>query len=375
VRLVAVALLASLAAGGLGACGDRVDDRDRLLASLRRTRALALTFSYREDAAGQRLGVDGVVEDDFRYAGRLSLDGVPLYEQVVADDLLGFRMLATDKLPATSLTPAPEGDAAIRSSSWVVDPVGAPPLSTAKKRTGPIGGRDLLAEAYTYLLQVEADVTEAAAVRKYSDEALYYKPSEDPFPTPKDDSGVTRYDLERPRLPRASQASGGAGGAASRLPGARHFRKLSIYVKDGLVQRVLERVAFDERLDDTLDYFDSLTDETADGSAAASGLGDFLKTARSELKAGRRTSVEQATLAGLNTSRATYGEDPIEFRNVEVLFRDFGGDTKVEIPDGAVETSLSTLFKVVDTEEGADATSGASTTTSSPPTTTAAPSP
>ena len=349
-RVTAVALAVLTLAGLTGACGERVDDRDRLVAALRRTKAMSRTFTYREEAAGQQISVEGIVEDDFRYAGRLNLDGEPLFEQVVADDALGFRMLATEQLPPTAITGSPDADQALRTQAWVVDPQGAPALTSAKKRSGPVGGRDVLAEAYAYLTAVEVSVTESLVVRKYSEEALYYKPSEDPFPTPDEDSGITRYDLERPRLPRASE--GGGAGAAQRLPAARHFRKLSIYVKDGLVQRVLERVAFDERLDDTLDYLESTAPEGDDT------ISSFVKKARGDLADGRRSSVEQAVLAGLNVSRETFGEDPIEFRNLEVLFRDFDADRPVEIPSAPVEAALTTLFKIVE-EDVADGGAGA----------------
>ena len=361
-RLGALTMLVASLAGVSGACGERTDDRDDLLAAVRRTSASPLTFAFREDAAGGVLSVEGLVEDDFRYAGRLSLDGKALYEQVVADDALGLRMLAPDQLPADALTTSAEADAALRGSSWVLDPAGAPALSSAKERTGPVGGRDVLAEAYDYLGSVEQAISESVQVRRYSEEALYYKPSEDPFPTPSEDSGITRYDLERPRLPRASD--GGGAGGANRIPAERHYRKMSIYVKDGFVQRVLERVAFDERLDDTLDYFE------AQAETGGQDIGDFLESAREDLREGRRASVEQATLAGVNAARDTFGEDPIEFRNVEVNFRDIGAKRPVAIPAEPVQASLTSFFKVV--EEEAD-DGGATGTVESTSTSTTAP--
>lgn len=366
-RTAAIALLVTILAAVTGACGDRVDDRDRLLQAVRRTSNQPLTFSYREETGGRKLSVEGVVEDDFRYAGRLSLDGTPLFEQVVADDSLGLRVLSPDQLPASALTPTPQADEALRGQSWVVDPVGAPALTSAKKRTGPVGGRDILAEAYDYLASVEVAISEAVTVHRYSDEALYYKPSEDPFPTPAEDSGVTRYDLERPRLPRATD--GGGAGAAQRIPAERHFRKLSVYVKDGYVQRVLERVAFDEKLDDTLDYFESGA-QSAGGTAVA----DFVRQARKNLGAGRRASVEQATLAAMNAARGTFGEDPIEFKNVEVNLRGIGETQPVAIPAEPVEATLTSFFKVVEEEaaDGGAGSDGTGTVQTEPTTTTTA---
>ena len=74
-----------------------------------------------------------------------------------------------------------------------------------------------------------------------------------PFPTPEEGVGVDRYDMRPPRLPKASDA---CGGGSSRYRAIGHFRKVAIYVKDGIVIRVLEDIDVVSRLDEIQGNYD-----------------------------------------------------------------------------------------------------------------------
>ena len=267
-RVLALALVVL----AIGACGTgrADDDRARALKVLRAAQAESYDFDWTEktDVA---LNVNGSVEDDFRFGGTLNVDGTPVLSQAVLDDAIAVQVHAVDRLPANTRVgdaPVPAGqpgagrvpEVALRQGAWVADLIGAPGLSRGKARPsdrgGPIDDRDLVYEADRYLATVIDYVRAAAFVVRYNPESAEYRPREDPFPKPA--SGEIRYDLVRTPLPRASAdgkgAAGGSGGQQNDagVPTAANFRKLGIYVKNGKITHILERVKLDERLDETV---------------------------------------------------------------------------------------------------------------------------
>ena len=99
-------------------------------------------------------------------------------------------------------------------------------------------------EARAALAYVGQAGNESLEVKRFDPEDLspVYNRSEDTFPRPSRDSGVIRYDFRRPPLPAVSAAAGSGAGGQGAYPAAKHFRRMAVYVKDGLIIQVREAI-------------------------------------------------------------------------------------------------------------------------------------
>ena len=362
----AVAIVAGVFAG----CGTKNEDRKEALAAIRAISTTPRQFRAVETEGDQKVIVNGVIGDDFRYRARVSVDGNPLLEEIVSDDAIAIRVLDQTRLSAAvdttaSVTGNAEADAALREGRWVIDKSGAPPLNSTVKRGGPVGGRDPVNQAVTIATYVEQSIGQSFGVFKYDAESIDYKPSEDPFETTEKMPGISRYDLLRPDVPRVSE-SGGSGQRVN-LPGVAHYRKLSVYVSKGKVIRVAERIQFDERLDDTVDFFV--------GQLKSANVPEEI---RQEFERGVKETKDQRLLAQgmlltLNGAREALGDDPLRLRSLDVRFTGLGKSNEIVMPSDAVEGKLAAFFPVPTDDDAAPPVPGlgglldnsSSTTTSS----------
>jgi len=353
-RRTAVLVVGLVGLGGLTACGEG-DAIDReLRAALGELEAQSRTFTYTETSEDlEDLTVRGLIEDDFRFTAQVVVDGEPLLEQVVFDDTLAVRFLSATAGDGLVLDPSAADEptdldgatveAVLASRRWVLDPTGAPPASASATDFEGVG-LDPVRDARTVVAYVEAATDQAAAVVRFNADSLDYKPSEDPFPTPEEGSEVVRYDVVAPFLPNPS--AGGAGGVV--LPAARNFRKLSVYVEDGKVLRITERIAADGDLGDRLeDYLRVGFEETAPEQ-----LGRFDASLDQAGDEGRGTVL----LSFLNGFLAAVGEDPIRARTMTVEFGDQGQDIAVDLPSPAVNGDLALLLPPPDEVEAREGT-------------------
>jgi hypothetical protein len=336
---------------GLSGCKGATDAEKRVREALRNTEKLSNTFLYQEtvyDKAGKHeTDVRGLVEDDFRYKARVAGDGKPVVDEVVSDDALAVRFLDPASMDrflrkptkakqggsgvggagsaqepvadggGTSHTPGePAAADVLASRRWVLDSAGAP-SAFATSNAGQTLGDDPIADARSVFAYVDRAIDESLRVVEWNPESLEYRKDEDPFETPKARSGVTRYDFERPDLPKASQTGSGANQVT---PDTRHFRKMSVYVKDKRIIRVVEKIDVVSRLDDLEKIYDT----------------KFPKD---------RSPAEVATIAveALNVIRTGQGQDPIRMRDMEYSLKDLGTDVKVDMPTETTKGSLALL--------------------------------
>src|SRR4051794_39738197 len=271
-RIVAVAFIAVTLAALLGACNTNRGDKDVVRKAIARTRLLSRKFVYQEKPlAAQAVEVDGLVEDDFRYAADLRVDSKLVRQEVASDDALAIRFpdgsqttrfldsgngLSNTARPGE--LPGPQVVGVLQAGQWVEDRVGAPSLVVAANDKRKLGD-DPIYDSLTVFDYLDKAVQSAPLVKKYDPDSLnpIFKTKEDPFPKPARGAAVQRYDLQMTPVPKAGAAGGGSKAV---LPDITNFRKLVVYMKDGVIVRVMESVDMASKLDDLKRNF-KITDE------------------------------------------------------------------------------------------------------------------
>lgn len=349
-RRTAVALLAAATAlGALTGCGEREDKLDEVKAALAATRRAATQFVYtdvREEAA---ITVAGIIEDDFRFKALASYDAQPSYEQVVLDDVLAMRfhdptaiggLVDPSRVDIADTSTELDGITsvqALQSKRWVVDEGGAPPV-TAFAASADDLGTDPVFDAVTSLRYVEKALGEAFSVDEWRADALNptYPRSEDVFPKPQDGSGVIRYDLRRLFLPAAGDAGGSSGQRS--VAATRNFRKMAIYVKDGRVIRVLERVELTGKMIESAEEYTRTLLKEVRAPAEMVERFDAITASPPEVEG-------PLLLEFLNELLERLGVPPILARAMSLDFEQGASDISVGIPaDDVVKGSLEVML-------------------------------
>lgn len=313
-----VAILVSLTA----ACGSPERDAIKeLQAAIAKTSSMSGQFTYVDETYdGIETTVRGVIEDDFRYQAQVLREGKPVMDEVVSDDLLANRFrdpsyienfLRSGGARPRDPEAAQTALTALQEGKWVIDTAGAPPIFNVGTERRKVG-EDPIFDARTVLQYVET-VSRNQPVIKFNPDALDYKPKEDPFPKPAKGSDVTRYDFIRFPVPRPSEGDGNQA-----VPGEPSFRKMGVYVRDGVIFQILEDLDIEDRLD------------------------DIERNYEIDLPG---TTIEQITTAvkAINVVRAGQGQDPIRIRKMSMRFEKQGDQLSVTVPDGAVAGDLSVL--------------------------------
>jgi hypothetical protein len=342
----------------LPACARKSEGIGPLRDAMARTEALARQFHYSEHTARQTVLIDGQVEDDLRYQADTSLDGHPAVSEVVSDDNDALRVVDYARViayyqanvpgftvppvvpagvaPTASPSPAPASSArstqlypsaatlaALQAGSWVLDKRGALDL-VIKRRSGSDLGQDPVLDALTVLTYVDRSIDQARDVAIFNPDALDYRPAEDPFPQPDRRHGEIRYDLIPPDLPPRDATVNSEQQRIQNLPQLPYFRKLSVYVRSGVVESVREAVSVKARLqqanNDVLQRLDEVGVHIA-----------------SNLSVDRQAD---AVAIGLERFRKQTLGDPIRVREMSLDLGALDGGEKVQLPDGSVDGSL-----------------------------------
>lgn len=337
-----------VATAALTGCGSQTSKADIVRQAVRAARRSADQFVYEERRAGVTTRVTGAIEDDFRFKALVAYNGAPGYEEIVSDDTLAVRFLDPTRLgdlvdrqhvtgvdlsTSTGLS-VPQ---VLDSGRWVLDPKGAP-LRAATGLTDKVLGKDPVFDAVTALDYVDRALGQAQFVDQWNPDALnpIYARSEDFFPKPDRGSGVIRYDLRRPPLPSASDAN--AAGGQRALPATRHFRKMAVYVKDGRVIRVLERIEVVGKFVDDLDgYIRSFLKEAQVSQDVV---------AQYHRAVGASTGADRGAreLAFLNGLLQRLGAEPVLVRTMDLQLDPGSAPITVALPTtGVVTGSLAVL--------------------------------
>jgi hypothetical protein len=370
-RLRVAAIGIVVAVLGTTACAKRDTTEDEVLDLVDATTDLSNRFVYAEQRSGQTIVVRGLVEDDFRFKARLTVNDQDILDEVVNDDAMAVRFIDTSALPqfldsggssAAGETKSPLE--VLGQRRWVLDKAGAPPvgLSAADER---YAGIDPVIDSLAVLTYVRQAITEGERVDRFNPESIDYRPQEDPFPTPRGDSGIVRYDVRAPVFPKpdAVAKSGNTEAAFAELP---QFRKLSIYVRDGRVIQVRERISAERKvLEKFTEYMKTFSEQA--GGGARKQVDEVIERFEGQQRAGLLLQI-------LNALLEKAGRAPIRFRSLTYELRDLGAEVSVGLPSDVAEGDLSGFgVNAVQADTAQEAGSGAAPAGagSSSPTTTA----
>jgi hypothetical protein len=335
---------------GSACTGTRNQDREALEAALFATSVLARQFTYTDESASTTTTVTGTVADDFRYSVSASVGGKGVASEIVVDESRALQvsdpgllqqMVVTNVLPpapitaaspsptpaaspanspapVTPTTPAVAIPSALKAGQWVVDPAGASRLGQLNG-VKYLTGQDPLYDSLTTLDYVRAAIGGAQSVVKFNPEDLNYRPKLDPFPRPP--AGVTRYDV----LIQHIQPIDPNAVSVSFLPGTTNFRLMAVYVKEGRVTSIREKI----------DVAAILADPSLH---AGPRLQDY--HIQFDTTASLPTQADQV-LSQLNSVRTRAGQDPIRLRSMDTEFTSLGGAYAVALPNGAATGDLS----------------------------------
>ncbi len=353
-----VAALAATSILATSACAERDTTEEKALSFIDKTADLSNRYVYAEQVSGQKIVVRGLVEDDFRFKARLSVNDVDVLDEVVNDDALAVRFIDTSALPQFLDTSASSGQSPLEilgQRRWVLDKSGAPPVGLSavdRKYAGIDPVIDSLA-VFTYARQA---ITEGDGVIKYNPESIDYRPLEDPFPTPQDKSGIERYDVKAPLFPKPD-AVAQSGNSEAAFADVAQFRKLSVYVKDGRVIQIRERISAEGKvLEKFTEYMKAFTAQS--GGGAAKQVDQIL----TRFEGNDRTVL---LLQVYNALLERAGRTPIRFRSLTYELRDLGARVEVGLPTDVAAGDLSNfgVNALTSTDEAAatDTTGAAAT--------------
>jgi hypothetical protein len=226
-------------------------------------------------------------------------------------------VVATTSTTGTPTAAAATVPDALRSGQWVLDRHGASKLisGVASQQVG----LDPLFDSLTTLEYVRAAVGTAADVQRFNPESESYRPKLDPFPRPS--AGILRFDLVPPVLtPRQTNT-----GLQRDLPDTAFFRLMAVYMRDGIIVEVRERIDIETRLNDPQSNLETR-------------IHDYLNDPPSAIN-------QQAVrlLQALNQQLVRTGKPAIRPREMDLRFTALGHAARVQLPQGASEASLAAV--------------------------------
>lgn len=331
--LTLVSVLLALASG----CTRQNERKDELSAALYRTETKPRIFTLTERTAAptsprgiSSFEMRGIIEDDYRYRVDGYTNGKLFGSEVVVDDARALRVRAEEPVKATdpqtralllSIEAIPaETRAELLDGEWLIDRNGANALFEAKENV-PGQSTAEFDRALGVLQQVRGAMGEAAAVQLFNPESQDYRPKFDPFPAPEEDT--LRYDLVPPVLTPRDPTT--ASGRAQQLPGLRYFRRMSVYVRDGVVHQVRARVSVEDMLNDPR-------------SRLAARIGDYGITLPDDASVAARA---QYLMDTLNATAVRLQQPRVIDHETTVTFGPLGPDDVVKLPTEAHHGNLA----------------------------------
>lgn len=272
--LGAILALAAVSA----ACGEGVGAEVRdTIGALDRIRSAPHTYTYTDESlnSDQTIVIEGRVRDDFRYGGTVSLNGRPLYEQIISDDAVALRLLEPESL-AEVVELARRTDAitgnALAEGRWVVDFTAAPEIALRASGSDSVPGDEPFVGSAKVPSYAQGAMRDAIGAGRFNREAIDYNPLDDPWSSDAEvdleGEGIRRMDLVPPPLPSRAER-----GQTQSLPEIAHFRKMAVYVRGERAIEIREQISIDDRQefrraedDRAADYFLRLRDSAKLGA-------------------------------------------------------------------------------------------------------------
>lgn len=186
--LVALVILGGTAACGRGSAKDKVSaGKLGELAAERGTQSRR--FEWSSTIAKRTVSVSGLVEDDYRYQGTVSINNEPVWQEVVVDDTRYLKVvdpaaILEPELITEMATAGPAG-AALMGGQWVRDIRGAPGEFTPRTQQIPLDSQLVLSAARR--LDRVAEVLRLGGFTEYNTFAVSYLPKNDKFPKHEED--------------------------------------------------------------------------------------------------------------------------------------------------------------------------------------------
>lgn len=305
---VAVALISVLVMGG---CTSRVTDEQELRGFIAATEKLSRRFVYLTDDDEVKTQIRGSVEDDLRSQVLWSEDEAEILERVVSEDAMAVKVTKPDRFESLRTGALVGGSLIVtdvlRTGGWVLDPGGAPPLVTRTDNArANLVGQDPMQDSINIFKYAKRAIDEAGSVIEFNENSLTYRPDLDPFEKPNRSLGIKRYDLVRVPLPGKSARN-------QLLPGPGSFRKMSWYIKDGKVIKIVEQIDIESHE-------------------------DFVEArVKKDPRKAYLLDMEKGVKAG-------GGRTPVIERQMSIAFTNLGAVVKVTMPSDALTASLAGLF-------------------------------
>lgn len=315
-RFAAAAVVLALLVGACGSGGAAGEEIRLVRSALQRTDAQGRTFTYTEVTGDQRVEIRGKEEDDLRYQGLVTIDGVDVFEGIISDDAFALRLVDPARAPEVVAAAMAEDEVlgtALQEGRWVVDHTAAPAVIQERREGRSTVGANPFLDVFYLFQYLPQAINDGASMERFNPEDLQYNPEDDPWSEDAErnlqDRGVRRYDLVLPGLPSRS-----ARGTEAALPSIEHFRKMAFYLKGREVLEIREQV--------------DITDRREFRRAAQGRAADYY------------VELMQAALSG-------FTQEPVRQRRMRYQVGEFSSDITVGVP---AEAEAGTLTQTVGDE-------------------------
>lgn len=183
----------------LGACSGKQAgelDAEELDVVAEKTALSARAFTFTRRFGGVDYKIEGLVEDDYRYSAKVTVDDELVLEEVVIDDARYLRVANADMLRTVAVVESvdrplpprpgsafadPATETALLTGGWVFDPTAAPAEFGGAASSGNALDANQLLNRVRFIETLPAVMHRGQGVGKWNPEATDYLPQQDRF--------------------------------------------------------------------------------------------------------------------------------------------------------------------------------------------------